>query len=149
MPDAFKAPLPPTPWEIVNYGEYAVVIDKNGDHIPGLSNVPAPIATALVDAVNDRDELQATFDLRWDADRRATKRWQAATGRDTIWPDHADLCVWLLEQHDALRAALGRAEHVLSVIRSGVTVPTHTLDDAINKARAELGKETAKKEPGA
>lgn len=44
----------------------------------------------------ERDELQRVFDLRWKADMRAIKRWQAATGRTLTWPDHADLCVWLL-----------------------------------------------------
>ena len=44
-------------------------------------------------------ELQAGFDLRWAADMRAIKRWQAAhPGKDLVWPDHADLVVWLLEQ---------------------------------------------------
>jgi hypothetical protein len=50
-------------------------------------------------------ELQRTFDLRWDADMRAIKRWQAANpGNDLVWPDRADLVVWLLER-DAERAA--------------------------------------------
>lgn len=45
------------------------------------------------------DDMQATFDLRWEADQRAIKRWQAAhPGNDLVWPDHADLVVWLLEQ---------------------------------------------------
>lgn len=46
-------------------------------------------------------EMTAGFNLRWKADMRAIKRWQAATGRDLVWPDHADLVVWLLEQLDA------------------------------------------------
>ena len=49
---------------------------------------------------SERDELQAGFDLRWKADRRAIKRWQDATGRTMTWPDHADLVVWLLERLD-------------------------------------------------
>lgn len=49
----------------------------------------------------ERDDLQATFDLRWEADMRAIKRWQAAEpGRELTWPDHADLCVWLLERRE-------------------------------------------------
>lgn len=51
-----------------------------------------------IDARVRAAELQATFNLRWDADMRAIKRWQAATGRELVWPDHADLVVWLLEQ---------------------------------------------------
>ena len=50
--------------------------------------------------------LQANFDIRWKADMRAIKRWQEATGRTLVWPDHADLCVWLLEQIDKLQAEL-------------------------------------------
>lgn len=46
---------------------------------------------------------QRSFDLRWNASQRAIKCWQAAhPGNDLVWPDHADLCVWLMEQH-ALR----------------------------------------------
>jgi len=53
----------------------------------------------------ERDELrrtneglQLTFDLRWKADQRAIKRWQAAhPGNDLTWPDHADMVVWLME----------------------------------------------------
>ena len=47
-------------------------------------------------------ELEHVFDLRWQADMRAIRRWQAAApGREQTWPDHADLVVWLLEQLDA------------------------------------------------
>lgn len=46
-------------------------------------------------------DLERTFDLRWEADRRAIMRWQKAhPGNDLIWPDHADLVVWLLRTLD-------------------------------------------------
>ena len=49
-------------------------------------------------------EMQRTFDIRWNADMRAIKRWQAAhPGNDLTWPDHADLVVWLMEQLDQHR----------------------------------------------
>lgn len=48
----------------------------------------------------DAEEHNASFDLRWKADMRAIAKWQEATGRKLTWPDHADLCVWLLEQLD-------------------------------------------------
>ena len=49
-------------------------------------------------------EVQALFDLRWKADMRAIKQWQAAhPERGNVWPDHADLVVWLLEQNNALK----------------------------------------------
>ena len=49
-------------------------------------------------------EVDETFDLRWDADMRAIKRWQDAhPGNDLVWPDHADMVVWLLEQLDEMK----------------------------------------------
>lgn len=40
----------------------------------------------------------ASFELRWQADMRAIKRWQKATGKTKVWPDHADLCLYLMEE---------------------------------------------------
>lgn len=43
-------------------------------------------------------ELDASFALRYAADMRAIKTWQAAhPDQLATWPDHADLCVWLIE----------------------------------------------------
>ncbi len=39
---------------------------------------------------------------------RAIKRWQEETGKREVWPDHADLCVWLLKQNEKLQANLDR-----------------------------------------
>lgn len=69
-------------------------------HIAGLNE-----SNAETDA-EKLAELEALFDLRHNADMRAIKCWQEATGRDLIWPDQADLCVWLLEQLDKTRALL-------------------------------------------
>ena len=53
----------------------------------------------LNEVMGERDEFATLFETRWAADMRAIKRWQAAgPDRELIWPDHADLCVWLLEQ---------------------------------------------------
>lgn len=71
-------------------------------NVEGLSQVREVVEEALARVA----ELQATFDLRWKADMRAIKMWQAAhPGTGLIWPDHADLVVWLLEQLEA-RAGL-------------------------------------------
>lgn len=52
-------------------------------------------------------DLQRSFDLRWNADMRAIKRWQAAgPNRELTWPDHADLVVWLLERLEAAQRVL-------------------------------------------
>lgn len=64
-------------------------------------------------AEEERDDLQRTFDLRWDADMRAVRRWQAeATGRALTWPDRADMVVWLLEKLDAAEARAATAYRV-------------------------------------
>lgn len=45
----------------------------------------------VAEVKRDRDYLQSSADLRWDADMRAIKRWQQAhPGNDLVWPDHAD-----------------------------------------------------------
>lgn len=54
----------------------------------------------------DNDDFQSSFDLRHKADMRAIKRWQAETGKDLAWPDHADLCVWLLEKNEHAESQL-------------------------------------------
>jgi len=51
-------------------------------------------------------DLNALFDIRYRAGQRAIKMWQKATGKTHIWPDYADLCVWLmkrLDEHDELK----------------------------------------------
>jgi len=63
-------------------------------------------------------EREASFDLRWKASQRAIKRWQEAhPGNDLVWPDHADLCVWLLEQLDARGADEPSAAELLQQLR--------------------------------
>jgi hypothetical protein len=50
---------------------------------------------------SERDELQMLFDMQWQADQRAIKRWQEAhPGNDNVWPDRADMVVWLMEKYD-------------------------------------------------
>jgi chromosome segregation ATPase len=52
-------------------------------------------------------ELRATLNMRYDADQRAIRRWQAAhPGNELTWPDHADMVVWMLERCDTLADAL-------------------------------------------
>ena len=49
-----------------------------------------------------KSDNQASFDLRWKADMRAIKQWHESGGDKLVWPDHADLCVWLLSENDRL-----------------------------------------------
>ncbi len=45
-------------------------------------------------------ERDASFELRWKADMWAIARWRAEKPeeRDLLAPDHADLCVWLMDK---------------------------------------------------
>jgi hypothetical protein len=55
-------------------------------------------ARAVVEMADRIAELNQCFDARDESDRRAIKRWQDATGRELVLPDHADLCAWLMER---------------------------------------------------
>lgn len=57
-------------------------------------------AARVKEAIEDRDEMQELFDLEFEADQRAIKRWQEANpGNDLVWPDRANMVVWLMEQY--------------------------------------------------
>src|SRR5262245_39999824 len=45
-------------------------------------------------------EHEHSFEIRWNADMRAIKKWHEAGGDPMTWPDHADLCVWLMGQRN-------------------------------------------------
>ena len=75
------------------------------------------LITANQNLANERNRLQAevqeheaSFNLRHGADMRAIKRWQEATGKTQVWPDHADLCVWLMESTERLQAELNESQ---------------------------------------
>lgn len=56
---------------------------------------------AIVELAEEGERQLAQFDVRWAADMRAIKRWQEANpGNDLVWPDHADLVVWLIDVID-------------------------------------------------
>lgn len=58
---------------------------------------------AVAELGGEAAQLLETFKLRYDADMRSIKRWQEAhPGNDLVWPDHADLVVWLLEQRPGI-----------------------------------------------
>lgn len=69
-------------------------------------------------AENNSTELQHYFEMRWKADRRAIALWrQADPTRELVMPDHADLCLWLLDniegshaREEKLRSSISEAE---------------------------------------
>lgn len=58
----------------------------------------------------ERDELQATFDMQWEADKRGIKKWQGLhPERNLTWPDRANFVVWLLHKLEAAEDQRDRA----------------------------------------
>ena len=72
-------------------------------------------------------ELEATFNMRWRADRRAIKMWHDSGGDELTMPDHADLCVWLLSQ-------LAEARELIGMLRAS----TRFIDGDDNASRKEV-----------
>ena len=99
-----------------------LVVDEGGNHAtfylatgaerlePVVSD-PAEIKDTVMTSDPETDaeklaELESLFDLCHNADMRAIKQWQAATGRTRVWPDQTALVGWLLEQLDAAEASI-------------------------------------------
>lgn len=106
----------------------------------------------LVEAREERDELQRVLDLKYAADMRAIKRWQtrpgAEPGDELTWPDRADMVVWLLEQLDASprHAAVPESGHIIRRCEKchGVTeVPSQLSLVGIAACRACTAEERA------
>lgn len=67
-----------------------------------MSHLQAEVAQAH----EAKAELEHLFELQWEADQRAIKRWQAAhPGNDLVWPDRADMVVWLMQELEIAHAA--------------------------------------------
>src|SRR5262249_52215733 len=85
-----------TPQSALNMLSWLRISAMRRREIDGEDSYAAKQLDSAADMIEEHDQ---SFDLRWKADMRAIKRWQAAApGRELTWPDHADLCVWLLEQ---------------------------------------------------
>ena len=76
--------------------------------------------------------MEHIFAMRREADMRAIKMWQESSpGNDLTWPDHADLCVWLMDKitqdadrFEQLDMALARiAQHDLQAIAMDALKP--------------------------
>lgn len=87
--------------------------------LAGDGSLAAPM---LAWAIEQIEEHEQSFELRWEADMRAIQRWQDAhPGKERTWPDHADLCVWLLEKLYGLPTdtdhCVAAMSHALEVLR--------------------------------
>lgn len=94
----------------------------------------------LAEAEKDRDELQAGFDLRWKADIRAISRWKGSTGQTMNWPDHADLCCWLMDGLAASEASRAKLREALRPFAE-INCPQWQHDQDCRRAAAVLKEE--------
>lgn len=63
-------------------------------------------------------ELRALFELRYAADTRARERWSEEHPEQPLtWPDHADMCVWLLGKIQEFKPAPAIAVHPETLAR--------------------------------
>lgn len=71
------------------------------------------LSVALDKATAELANYKASYEVFHDAGKRATEMWQKATGDTRTWPDHAKLCVWLLERlADAEEMASARLDEM-------------------------------------
>ena len=66
-----------------------------------LARVPNVVRQSLAEVIEqlqaEAAELEGIFDLQWEADMRAVKRWREAhPGNELVMPDRCDMVVWLL-----------------------------------------------------
>ena len=84
---------PSRPMELPDLATAAAAIERMRTQLP----VDAVAIRAIVEAAEFGIEQARQFDVRWAADMAAIAYWRAARpDRALIWPDHADLVVWLL-----------------------------------------------------
>jgi hypothetical protein len=73
------------------------------------------------------EELEGVFHLRWECDMRAIKRWRDAhPGNDSVWPDGADLCVWLMDRIEDLQDTIARIQYIN--LRRDMNVKNRTIE---------------------
>lgn len=103
----------------------AIEAYRPDEWIPGARHGWVSAIRRALAAESRVDELQRVFDLRWKATQRAIARWRAEdpAGRKLEWPDHADLCCWLLDrlaeaeaERERLRAKVARLLGALTEI---------------------------------
>jgi len=78
-------------------------------------------------------DMQATFDLSYNANLRGIKLWQDANpGNELVWPDQAKLVEWLLGE-----LAQAKREHAGSLVKE---VQDHIDELAVAERRAEAAE---------
>jgi hypothetical protein len=62
----------------------------------------------------DNADMQFTLDMTWAAQQRAIKAWQETHDEPKVWPDHARLVGWLIEDRARLNRLLDWCKSRLS-----------------------------------
>lgn len=95
---------------------------------------PEGIRSVVALAEAGYEQLEA-FDIRWAADMRAIELWHAAhPGNELVWPDHADLVVWLMEVLDCSfdRPTVDEVDQVLGRLKGAMLrMPNALTNDAL------------------
>jgi hypothetical protein len=78
----------------------------NADWYAAVTTEIAGYKDRIKELETDNKDYSDSFQIRWDADMRAIKMYQKAHPETNgAWPDHADMCVWLMEQLAAAQEA--------------------------------------------
>lgn len=112
----------------------------------GLPSYDSQLMAEAAQALKAKDaeiaELNAAFDLCWKADMRAIERWQKAhPGKELVWPDRANMVVWLLEELAIARNAAieEAAAHIENSTFSREALPIASDITAMLRALKALG----------
>lgn len=120
-----------------DFGHHGPTGDRRWNQVLGILYPTLIEERAAIHQERQRaDDLQRTFDLRWAADMRAIKRWQAETGKDMTWPDRADMVVWMLRHLDALDTCISTLKTLRENYRND-SEHARLIDAALKAAEGE------------
>jgi len=69
--------------------------------------------TVIEEAADRIEEMEDIINLRRQCDKRAIKMWQQENPEEEneTWPDHADLCLWLMAQVERAQDTFARIQY--------------------------------------
>ena len=84
-----------------------VPVAFNGDSGVRLWVASEEYLSKVSDLKEEVKDYETSFDLQWKCTQRAIRMWQLAhPDEGLVWPDKANLMVWLMERQDALQSLL-------------------------------------------
>ena len=116
----------------------------------GTSEPSDHIAWEAADALEAQAERIAEQDyvleMKWRAEDRAIKAWQAKTGEHLTWPDQAKLVEWLMDELHTARARIAELEVMLEVDDDEIQLLENRLRvalDAVKEDTARIAEQEA------